>query len=170
MSSSEQAELTYGAAGSETSGWSGTDTSRQRAEEQDINGVTARTQQKVLSRVVSSQGEGRTIAEIRDLLPEHHHGALSGALTNLHRAGKVARLAEKRGRCKVYVLPEYVEGRPTEAPSSSMSQAAYAVRRVLKVHFPVLRSDGLHYCAEDGQRFPCRTRNAIGALHRGSGT
>ena len=43
-----------------------------------------------------------------------HHGRVSGALSVLHKVGKLARLTETRDKCKVYVLPEYVNGRPTE--------------------------------------------------------
>lgn len=43
-----------------------------------------------------------------------HHGAASGALSVLHKTGHIARLAETRTRCKVYVLPQYVLDRPTE--------------------------------------------------------
>jgi hypothetical protein len=35
-------------------------------------------------------------------------------LSDLHKAGRIARLTEERNRCKVYVLPEYVNGRETE--------------------------------------------------------
>ena len=170
MSSSQSAELMYRyqQAGA-SSGWSGTETSRDRAKEADSSGVTSRTQRQVLDEVASAQQRGRTIAEIRDLLPQQHHGALSSALTNLHRAGKVARLTEKRGRCKVYVLPGYVGNRPTESSRSSVSAAAVALQRVIKAHYPVLRADGYHYCAEDNQRFPCRTRILAGSLVGRSG-
>jgi len=32
----------------------------------------------------------------------------------LHKVGKLVRLTEVRGKCKVYVLPQYVNDRPTE--------------------------------------------------------
>lgn len=41
------------------------------------------------------------------------HGSASSALSHLHRAGAVARLAERRNRCGVYVLPAYIQGRET---------------------------------------------------------
>lgn len=41
-----------------------------------------------------------------------HHGQASSALSNLHRQGRVARLAEKRRGSGVYVLPVFVDDRP----------------------------------------------------------
>lgn len=105
-------DLTYGG----TSGWSGTDTSRQRAESQDRDGTTGIVQRQVLSLVLSSMARGVTVAEVRLMLPGRHHGSISSALTNLHRAGRIARLAEQRERCKVYVNPMYVGERETEQP------------------------------------------------------
>jgi len=43
-----------------------------------------------------------------------HHGQASGMLSNLHRRGKIARLTTRRDRCKVYVHPDFVNGRPTD--------------------------------------------------------
>lgn len=44
-----------------------------------------------------------------------HHGDISGALALLHRGLKIARLSEKRDGCKVYVHPDYIDGRQCEA-------------------------------------------------------
>jgi hypothetical protein len=59
---------------------------------------------------------GRTVAELRTAMPDYHHGSISSALTNLHRAGTLARLVEKRDRCHVYVLADCVAERPTQPP------------------------------------------------------
>lgn len=40
-----------------------------------------------------------------------HHGQASSVLSVLHKEGRLARLTEKRERCAVYVLPEYVGDR-----------------------------------------------------------
>lgn len=48
-----------------------------------------------------------------------HHGQASGALSVLHKTGYVARLTEVRERCKVYVHPDFVGGRPIEEPGSN---------------------------------------------------
>lgn len=97
-----------------TSGWSGSETSRDRALDQDASGITAASQWAVL-RLVSEAGvTGVTVAEIRQPHTDMHHGMASGALTNLHKGGHITRLTDKRGKCQVYVLPEHVNGR-TEA-------------------------------------------------------
>ena len=57
--------------------------------------------------------EGATVKELREVLAIHH-GKASSILSNDHKAGKLARLTEKRNGCKVYVLPQYVDGRKTE--------------------------------------------------------
>lgn len=56
---------------------------------------------------------GWTVAEVRHAIPDEHHGTISGALSNLHQKGLVARLKERRSRCQVYVVPEFVGDRET---------------------------------------------------------
>lgn len=98
-----------------TSGYSGTDTSAARAYRRDGSGATAHTQARILTLLVSSSADGVTVAEARAAMPESHHGTISGTLSALHKTGAIARLAQKRGGCKIYVLPELVGGRKTEA-------------------------------------------------------
>lgn len=98
-----------------TSGWSGTDTSRERAEQQDASGVTAKRAAMVLQFLKQQYTDGATWGEVADALGLHH-GEASGALSNLHKAGQVARLEERRGRSHVYVLTRNVNGRPTQEP------------------------------------------------------
>lgn len=96
-----------------TSGWSGSDTSKARAVTADRDGTTSARQKAVLE-LLSWQGSlGVTWREVADRL-DLHHGSASGVLSVLHKEGVIARLAEARDRCKVYVLPSYVEGRATE--------------------------------------------------------
>ena len=97
-----------------TSGWSGTDTSEQRAKEADKNGRTAQVQEFVYECVMVRGISGTTWKEIADL-SVLHHGTVSGALSVLHKEGKISRLLEKRNRCRVYVLNEYVSGRETDS-------------------------------------------------------
>lgn len=62
--------------------------------------------------LVAARGiEGLTVAELREAATDHHHGTLSGCLSNLHRDGELALLNDKRKRCRIYVLPECVNGR-----------------------------------------------------------
>lgn len=95
-----------------TSGWSGSETSRERAEREDSDGTTGKRQRAALHRLHTAFARGLTWNELGDL-EGWHHGQVSAVLTGLHKRGVIARLAERRGRSQVYVLPEYVEGRET---------------------------------------------------------
>ena len=95
-----------------TSGWSGSDTSRERAEREDSDGTTTERQRLVLEYVGAGEHDGATVKELRTDFG-WHHGQASGALSNLHKAGYLARLTERRERCAVYVLPEFVQDRET---------------------------------------------------------
>lgn len=96
-----------------TSGWSGSDTSHERALEADSSGVTGRRQRDALAYLDGAGPWGVTWQELGAAMGAHH-GTASGVLSVLHKAGRIARLAERRNRCKIYVLPEHVNGRETE--------------------------------------------------------
>lgn len=96
-----------------SSGWSGSDTSAERAHSQDADGTTGRRQRMVLRALGEAGERGATWTEIAGAL-HWHHGQASGALSTLHKAGRISRLLlERRGKCAVYVLDEYVGERPT---------------------------------------------------------
>ena len=95
-----------------TEGYAGSETSRARAQADVVKGTASKRQRYILILATRAKERGITVAELRDA--SLHHGRVSGALSVLHKVGKLARLTEVRGRCKVYVLPEYVNGRPTE--------------------------------------------------------
>ena len=96
-----------------TAGHSGTDTSKAQAA--DLKRVGP-VQRDVHREVARSGFVGRTVAELRREFPQYHHGQISSALTNLHRAGKIVRLVQQRNRAKLYVTPSHVDGRKTEPP------------------------------------------------------
>lgn len=96
-----------------TSGWSGSDTSRERALRDDTDGTTTQRQADVLALLTERRWAGATYAEVGRYLG-WHHGQASGALSVLHKAGRIARLATvRRGRCAVYVMPDDVGDRST---------------------------------------------------------
>jgi len=97
-----------------SSGWSGTDTSKERADNDDLFGNTSARQQYVLNLLRARGAEGATWREVADL-SMMHHGQASSALSTLHKADKIARLTEKRDKCRVYVLHEYVYERETDS-------------------------------------------------------
>lgn len=96
-----------------TSGWSGTDTSQERALQQDASGVTAQRQAKTLALVEAEGERGLTVVDLRTLTG-WHHGQASGMLSVLHKVGRIERLTERRGRCHVYVHPTHRQGREAQ--------------------------------------------------------
>jgi len=103
-----------------TSGWSGSTTSRERAERQDGDGTTSKRQQDVLNELARLCHRGATWNELGERL-DLHHGAISGVLSTLHKNGYICRLTERRSRSQVYILPKYVNDRGTEAFKPNVS-------------------------------------------------
>lgn len=97
-----------------TSGWSGTETSRERAVTADSNGETKSRQRAVIRHLYMSGERGITWKELSEMTG-WHHGTASGALSVLHKEGKIARLTEKRGKCRIYVANQYINGRETDS-------------------------------------------------------
>lgn len=93
-----------------TSGWSGSDSSRERAKTQDADGTTGLRQSQTLFYVRNQTERGLTWKELSEIT-NWHHGSSSGALSVLHKAGILVRLTQRRNRCAIYVTPEYVNGR-----------------------------------------------------------
>ena len=96
-----------------SSGWSGTDTSQERALMADTDGSTASRQWQAMSFLAQRGLYGATWRELAEQTNEHH-GAVSGVLSVLHKEERISRLLQKRDRCRVYVLPEFVNGRDTD--------------------------------------------------------
>lgn len=121
-----------------TSGWSGSQTSRERAEDEDRGGVTSARQAATLAALGGMHRHGMTWKELA-VHEDWHHGQASGALSGLHKTGHIARLAEeRRDRCAVYVLPEFVGDRPTV----EQGRAAADPDVVKREEFRVVRGDG----------------------------
>ena len=97
-----------------SSGWAGSNTSRARAEHADRIGITTQRQQATLKHLIDAGSDGLTWRDLSALTGEHH-GSTSGALSNLHKAGVILRLADTRNRCAIYVTPDCVQGRETSA-------------------------------------------------------
>jgi len=85
-----------------TAGWSGTDTSQQRAIDNIYSGREENNQQLAL-RILKNRGtEGATWKELA-IDTGWHHGTASGVLSVLHQSGAIVRLHAARNRCKIYV-------------------------------------------------------------------
>jgi DNA-binding MarR family transcriptional regulator len=85
-----------------TAGWSGTDTSQQRALDNLYSGRELNNQQIALAYLKSKGTDGATW---KDLATETgwHHGTSSGVLSVLHQSGAIVRTIKTRNRCKIYV-------------------------------------------------------------------
>jgi hypothetical protein len=85
-----------------TAGWSGTDTSQQRAVDNISSGRELNNQEFALFILKSRGTHGVTWKE----LATHtgwHHGTASSVLSVLHQSGAIVRLHTARNRCKIYV-------------------------------------------------------------------
>lgn len=96
-----------------TSGWSGTDTSAERAFLRDSGEATKTTQRETIRFLQEQKQFGVTWKELADEFG-WHHGTASGVLSVLHKDEQIARLLSKRDKCRVYVHPDYVDGRETD--------------------------------------------------------
>ena len=96
-----------------TSGWSGSDSSEERARVQDSDGTTGKRQGAALTYLANRGKHGATWRELAEALGLHH-GSASGVLSVLHLTERIARLKDTRNRCKVYVLPEFIDSRKVE--------------------------------------------------------
>lgn len=94
-----------------TSGWQGTDTSRERAHTEDTNGKTAKMQSLVLLAIYEAGEYGITVRECYTAMGITNPNRVAPSFTNLHKAGRIERLTQQRGRHRVYVALEHVNGR-----------------------------------------------------------
>jgi hypothetical protein len=93
-----------------TSGWSGSDTSKERALREDGEGTTGYRQSETLGVLWDAGYWGVTWSELAELYG-WHHGQASGVLSVLHKAGKIVRLKARRNKSAIYVLPNYINDR-----------------------------------------------------------
>jgi len=89
----DQPILPYGGDSEPNSGYAGSEASRERARREDADGTTSYRQRRVRLLIEQAGPRGMTWAEVAREL-NLHHGQASGALSSLHRAGKIARLEE----------------------------------------------------------------------------
>lgn len=114
-----------------TGGHNPSRTSTDRALDEASSG-RARAVRDEVERIVGQAGRrGVTVSEVvDDERVAVHHGSASGALSNLHKTGRIVRLDETRARCHVYVLDQWVEDRPL-APFIGYDRRDPAARRTL---------------------------------------
>lgn len=95
-----------------TSGWSGSDTSKERAMREDKDGTTTKRQEDTMCTLFDAGFTGITWSELANLYG-WHHGQASGVLSVLHKEGHIVRLKARRNKSAIYVLENYVNGRET---------------------------------------------------------
>jgi hypothetical protein len=98
-----------------TSGHAGSEASLERALREVKSGANGARQRVVKALLRQRGAHGITVAELRTETG-WHHGQASAALSNMHKGGDILRLKIKRGRCQVYVAPQFSLGREAEAP------------------------------------------------------
>ena len=89
-----------------TAGWSGADTSEQRALDNLYSGRELNNQQLALKYLKSRNDYGITWKELA-IETGWHHGTASGVLSVLHQSGAIVRTIKIRNRCKIYVHQDY---------------------------------------------------------------
>lgn len=114
-----------------SSGHSGSETSEARAKREDSTGITGERQRQVYDYVVDQRIAGTTCAEVEKILGLGH-GAASGALTRLHRAGRIVRLSDTREGQQVYIHPLYVDGDASLSPYRPNAGPQYSDREILE--------------------------------------
>ena len=85
-----------------TAGWSGTDTSKERALHNLRTGKEYNNQEKALVLLKQVGNAGLTWKEF-GIAAEVHHGTASGVLSVLHKSGAILRTTRIRNGCKVYM-------------------------------------------------------------------
>lgn len=94
-----------------TSGRGGSQASADQRALEDATGITGARQHAVISALGNAGAMGLTWRELA-AKEGWHHGQATGALSTLHKAGDIVRLATvKRGRSSVYVLKQFVDSR-----------------------------------------------------------
>jgi hypothetical protein len=85
-----------------TAGWSGTDTSQDRAMFNLRTGREYNNQQKTLHLLKQTGSSGLTWKELSEQT-DMHHGTITGVLAVLYKSGAILRTKQVRNRCRVYV-------------------------------------------------------------------
>jgi hypothetical protein len=98
----KQPQLPYNGTG----GYVNRPASKERAVREAKDGTLSARQQAVLQELLTAGPTGATWKSIGYAL-NLHHGQVSGALSNLHKAGLVFMLRVKRYKCHPYVAAQY---------------------------------------------------------------
>lgn len=106
---------------------------------------------EVKNLVALSKEQGATVAEVRRAF-NMHHGTASAALSHLDGTGEIVRLAEKRARCSVYVIPEHVGDRQRALPRTARPRPVTIEQDVIKDVADRAFADGAVHGREQAMR------------------
>lgn len=112
-----------------TAGWSGTDTSKERALTNLRTGKELNNQQKALAILKRFAHRGLTWKELGGEA-DMHHGTASGVLSVLHKSGAIIRTSFVRNNCKVYMdisFADKVEHEPYVSKSKSCPNCGHTL-------------------------------------------
>lgn len=147
-----------------TSGWSGSETSRERALHQDSDGTFTRREKDALVLLGQCRSFGMTWKDLGFAL-NLHHGQASGVLSVLHKTNRIARLTERRDKCAIYVLPEFVNNRETsEHGNTKAGSNKSKLDQIRDLHSQTEISEITKtvYCKECQYPYPCDTIKILG--------
>lgn len=117
-----------------------------RAVEESRNGTAADRALQILA-VLRANPLGLTWKEVADKLGLHH-GQASGALSNLHKTGRVFMLREKRGRSHPYVHEDfrnaYTTGERYDSPAQTYAGKARELEREIAAALEADYQRGIH--------------------------
>ena len=99
--------MTGGAYPGGSGGWSGADTSRDRAEHERDSGELSHRLKVIQDALDAAGARGLIWQELADLTG-WHHGRVSSALTNLHKQRKAFTLKTRRNNCHPYVAAKWM--------------------------------------------------------------
>lgn len=120
--------------------------SRERAYREADDGTAADRALSILN-LLTREPLGLTWGEVADRL-HLHHGQASGALSNLHKTGRVFMLREKRGKAHPYVHSQYRDAYPeTERYDTPAQTQAGKIRDLERQIAAALEADyrrGIH--------------------------
>lgn len=108
--------------------------SSEQQEKDDESGATTARQAATVQFVRDAGQEGVTSKDLREEFA-WHHGQASGAMSVLHKAGLIVRLAKTRDHYGVYVVPENIAGRDVRRyqPAAGPSEPVEVIQHVSTV-------------------------------------
>jgi hypothetical protein len=148
-----------------TTGWAGSDTSRDRALQQDSDGTFNERETVAIDLLKMNKNHGATWRDLA-LYANLHHGQASGVLSILHKQEKIARLSDRRDKCAIYVLPEFINDRETSEHRNTRASENIAIIlavRELHTETEIEEVTGKTFCKECQYLYPCDTIKLVGA-------